>query len=174
MLLSMTGYGEARSKLDGLAVGVEVRTINSRYFKLAIECLEGYDSLEAEIEQRGRGSIQPRVRSQLYVARRPAARADDAASTRTVLDGYRAAARSYFTRVESRRASPYRASAGAAGRGATSTVLHADGIGRGLAALSKSHARSGAGATWRHMRREEGAGDGRRPGGQLPRRSRRS
>ena len=31
MLQSMTGFGEAHSQQDGLAVAVEIRTINNRY-----------------------------------------------------------------------------------------------------------------------------------------------
>ena len=34
MLLSMTGFGEAHRKNGSMAISVEVRTINSRYFKL--------------------------------------------------------------------------------------------------------------------------------------------
>ena len=42
MLISMTGFGEARSQAGGLAVAVEVRTINSRHFKLSYRASEGY------------------------------------------------------------------------------------------------------------------------------------
>jgi uncharacterized protein (TIGR00255 family) len=47
----MTGYGEAHRSADGVAVSVEVRSINSRYFKLTLKSSEGYGALEAEIEQ---------------------------------------------------------------------------------------------------------------------------
>ncbi|MBL9124018.1 MAG: YicC family protein [Planctomycetaceae bacterium] len=50
MLLSMTGFGESHHQETGLAVGVEVRTINSRYFKLTVRSSEVYAPLEAEIE----------------------------------------------------------------------------------------------------------------------------
>ena len=50
MLISMTGFGEARSQADGMAVAVEVRTINSRHFKLSYRASEGYASLEPDVE----------------------------------------------------------------------------------------------------------------------------
>ena len=46
----MTGFGEARSQAGGLAIAVEVRTINSRHFKLSLRTSEGYSPLEPEIE----------------------------------------------------------------------------------------------------------------------------
>ncbi len=54
----MTGFGEAHCQQDGLAVAVEVRTINSRFFKLVIRCAEGYSALEPEIEQIVREQIK--------------------------------------------------------------------------------------------------------------------
>ncbi|HVU89783.1 MAG TPA: YicC/YloC family endoribonuclease [Xanthobacteraceae bacterium] len=63
----MTGYGEARSKLDGRSAWVEVRTINGRYFKLTTKCLEAYNAFEPDIEQVvrrqiRRGSVQITLR----------------------------------------------------------------------------------------------------------------
>jgi uncharacterized protein (TIGR00255 family) len=63
----MTGFGEAHCQRDGLAVAVEVRSINSRYFKLAIRSAEGYGALEPLIEGLvrkcvRRGTIQVNVR----------------------------------------------------------------------------------------------------------------
>jgi uncharacterized protein (TIGR00255 family) len=46
----MTGFGEAHRKDNSLAVAAEVRTINSRYFKLVVRCGEGYGALEPQIE----------------------------------------------------------------------------------------------------------------------------
>jgi uncharacterized protein (TIGR00255 family) len=46
----MTGFGEAHGQADGVSVAVEVRTINSKYFKLTVRCAEGYSALESEIE----------------------------------------------------------------------------------------------------------------------------
>ena len=58
MLLSMTGFGEAHSQKDGLAVGVEVRAINSRFFKLTVRATEGYAALEPHIEEVARKTIR--------------------------------------------------------------------------------------------------------------------
>ncbi len=58
MLLSMTGFGEAHSQQDGLIVAVEVRAINSRFFKLSVRATEGYASLEPHIEEITRQSIR--------------------------------------------------------------------------------------------------------------------
>ena len=67
MLLSMTGFGEAHRKDATLAVTAEVRTINSRYFKLVVRCGEGYSSLEPLVEnlirqQAKRGTVQVNLR----------------------------------------------------------------------------------------------------------------
>lgn len=58
MLLSMTGFGEARCQRDGLATSVEVRTINSRFLKLSVRAGEGYASLEPQIEAIVRKAIR--------------------------------------------------------------------------------------------------------------------
>ena len=58
MLLSMTGFGGAHSHQDGLAVAVEVRAINSRFFKLSVRATEGYAALEPQIEEVTRQSIR--------------------------------------------------------------------------------------------------------------------
>lgn len=67
MLLSMTGFGEAQRQDLGLAVTVELRTINSRYFKFSLRASEGYSLLEPQIEavvreKIKRGTIQANVR----------------------------------------------------------------------------------------------------------------
>jgi uncharacterized protein (TIGR00255 family) len=67
MLLSMTGFGEAHCQENGLTVSIEVRTINSRYFKLSVRSSEGYSSLEPQIEEVirktvHRGTIQVSLR----------------------------------------------------------------------------------------------------------------
>lgn len=51
MLLSMTGYGEARRQTETLHVGVEIRTVNNRYFKLTCRGPEGFAVLESDIEK---------------------------------------------------------------------------------------------------------------------------
>jgi uncharacterized protein (TIGR00255 family) len=67
MLLSMTGFGESHCHENGLAVSVEVRTINSRYFKLSVRSSEGYAAMEPHIEEAvrrviHRGTIQVALR----------------------------------------------------------------------------------------------------------------
>ncbi|HEX4130723.1 MAG TPA: YicC/YloC family endoribonuclease [Pirellulales bacterium] len=88
LLLSMTGFGEAHYQGDGLSIGIELRTINSRYFKLTVKCGEGYSALEAEIEnvvrqQIRRGTLQ----LTLHVHRTKAS--DDFQINIAVLDSYR-------------------------------------------------------------------------------------
>lgn len=87
MLLSMTGHGEAQRQQDGLAVAVEVRTVNNRFLKVSLRTSEGLTALEPQIESiiRGclrRGSVLANVR----VDREPSA--DDYRLNETVLAGY--------------------------------------------------------------------------------------
>lgn len=63
----MTGIGEAHRQAAGVAVAIDVRTVNNRYFKLALKCGEGYGLLEPEIEsvvrqQIRRGTVQVSLR----------------------------------------------------------------------------------------------------------------
>ncbi len=63
----MTGHGEARTQRDDLSVGVEVRTLNSRYFKLSVRAGECFLALEPRIEavvrkRIRRGTVQIAVR----------------------------------------------------------------------------------------------------------------
>lgn len=88
MLLSMTGFGEAHGGRDGAAVTVEVRSINSRFFKLSVRTGEGYGLLEPQIEailrkHIRRGTIQVNVRVDRI--RSP----DDYRINAQVLDRYR-------------------------------------------------------------------------------------
>ncbi len=46
----MTGFGEARDSRDDYAIAVEVRTVNSRYFKLNLRMTDGFGALEARAE----------------------------------------------------------------------------------------------------------------------------
>jgi len=46
----MTGFGDAHHQAEGLAVAVEVRTINNRYFKFTMRSGEGYAALEPQVE----------------------------------------------------------------------------------------------------------------------------
>jgi uncharacterized protein (TIGR00255 family) len=88
LLQSMTGFGEAHCQQDGLAVAVEVRTINNRFFKLTVRASEGYASLDALVEAIvrdaiHRGTIQVNIR----VDRRRSP--DDFKIDANVLEGYR-------------------------------------------------------------------------------------
>jgi uncharacterized protein (TIGR00255 family) len=49
-LLSMTGFGEVVEQREGYAIGIEIRTVNSRYFKSNIRTTEGYGVLESLID----------------------------------------------------------------------------------------------------------------------------
>ena len=51
MLLSMTGFGEARTQADRVAVGVEVRAVNNRHLKVTVRGSDPYPMLEAELEK---------------------------------------------------------------------------------------------------------------------------
>ena len=89
MLVSMTGFGEARGQTDGIAVTVEVRTINSRHFKLSYRASEGFASLEPEIETITREMIRRgTVQLNLRVDRQ--ASPDDYRINGRVLENYRA------------------------------------------------------------------------------------
>jgi len=63
----MTGFGESHCQQDGIAVAVEVRSINNRYFKLAVRTSEGYAALEPLVDSEvrrtiHRGTVQVSVR----------------------------------------------------------------------------------------------------------------
>jgi uncharacterized protein (TIGR00255 family) len=88
VLISMTGYGEARRQADGIAVSVEVRTINSRHFKLNYRATEGYGGLEPDIEAVTRDAIRRgTVQLNLRVDRQAAA--DEYRIRPAVLESYR-------------------------------------------------------------------------------------
>jgi uncharacterized protein (TIGR00255 family) len=83
----MTGFGEALRQADSVAVAVELRAVNSRYFKLNVRLPEGYSALEAHIETMlrqhiKRGTVQ--VQLQIDLAHAP----DDYRIDRDVLAGY--------------------------------------------------------------------------------------
>lgn len=84
----MTGHGESHVQQDGLAVTVELRTINSRFLKISTRTSDGFGSLEPQIEgllrnHIRRGTIQAGVR----IMRQ--ATPDDYRVNARVLDGYR-------------------------------------------------------------------------------------
>jgi uncharacterized protein (TIGR00255 family) len=47
----MTGFGEARTEIEGLTVGIEVRALNNRHLKLTVRGSEPYPMFEAELEK---------------------------------------------------------------------------------------------------------------------------
>lgn len=88
MLLSMTGFGEARRQADEIAVAVELRTVNNRYFKFSLRSSEGYNSLEPQIEatvrqQVKRGTVNATIRIERRVS------PEENVLNLEVLDGYR-------------------------------------------------------------------------------------
>jgi uncharacterized protein (TIGR00255 family) len=67
MIRSMTGFGEAASRVDGAHYAVEIRSVNNRYFKAQIRLPDELQGLEAEIDSAvarklTRGSIIVTVR----------------------------------------------------------------------------------------------------------------
>src|SRR5262245_25549934 len=53
----MTGYGDARRQNDRMSVGVEVRSVNSRYLKISTKSPEAFAPFESEIEKVVRAAI---------------------------------------------------------------------------------------------------------------------
>lgn len=51
MILSMTGYGDARSAVDGVSYRVEIRCVNNRYFKAAMKLPEQFQRFEGDIDR---------------------------------------------------------------------------------------------------------------------------
>src|SRR5262249_57189554 len=67
VLLSMTGYGEARHQSDALTLSIELRAVNNRYLKVAVRAADPYHLLEPEFEKVirqtvRRGTIQVHLR----------------------------------------------------------------------------------------------------------------
>src|SRR5262249_24661693 len=74
VLLSMTGYGEARWQNDVLSIAVELRALNNRYMKVTVRAPEPYHLLEPEIEKVLRGVLRRgTVQVALQVRRQPQA-----------------------------------------------------------------------------------------------------
>lgn len=70
MLLSMTGFGAAHGQVDGVEFDVEVRSVNSRYFKCSLKVPECHSQTEADIEKCirrrvGRGAVSLSVRMRM-------------------------------------------------------------------------------------------------------------
>jgi uncharacterized protein (TIGR00255 family) len=68
LLLSMTGFGDAKRQSGELTVAVEIRTVNNRYLKVQSRLADVYAPLEGAIERVvreriGRGSVNVTVRA---------------------------------------------------------------------------------------------------------------
>lgn len=73
MLLSMTGFGEARLTEASATVVAEVRTVNSRFLKVTTRFSDGFASLEPNVEamirsQIRRATVQVNIRIELTKA----------------------------------------------------------------------------------------------------------
>jgi uncharacterized protein (TIGR00255 family) len=95
----MTGFGEARGQVDGMSVAVEVRTINSRHFKLSYRASEGYAALEPDVEAITREAVR-RGTVQLNLRVERQASVDDYRINTEVLDNYRLQLEEYTGRSE--------------------------------------------------------------------------
>ena len=67
MIRSMTGFGSAAADADGAHYALEIRTLNSKYYKAQVRLPEEIQALEAEIDSAlakriGRGSAVVTVR----------------------------------------------------------------------------------------------------------------
>lgn len=58
MLLSMTGFGEARSHTPTAAIAVEIRSVNNRHLKVSVRGTDPYPILEAEFEKVVRRTVK--------------------------------------------------------------------------------------------------------------------
>ena len=63
----MTGFGEARERLDDVLCRVELRSVNNRHFKLSLRCPDGFLQFESEMEHAlretiSRGSVSLSIR----------------------------------------------------------------------------------------------------------------
>jgi uncharacterized protein (TIGR00255 family) len=88
VLLSMTGFGEARLQDERWSVGVEVRTVNNRHLKLSAKISEPYGALEPELERLVRETIRRGSVQLLLRVERPR-RAEDYRLNLVALASYR-------------------------------------------------------------------------------------
>jgi len=70
LLLSMTGHGAARQQQDGVAVAIDVRAVNSRYYKLTVRANETSGALEPLIDEFVRQRVRRgTIQLELHVVR---------------------------------------------------------------------------------------------------------
>jgi len=73
LLLSMTGYGEARYQSDDVNASIELRALNNRYLKVSLRATDPYQLLEPEFEKVirrvvRRGTLQVHLRLERQAA----------------------------------------------------------------------------------------------------------
>lgn len=88
MLLSMTGFGEARRLDDRWAVRVEIRSVNNRHLKLTCKLSDRFAALEPQLERLVREAVR-RGTVQLVLRIDSPARPDSYRINRVALDSYR-------------------------------------------------------------------------------------
>ncbi len=84
----MTGFGQGQLKHQQLAVHVEVRSVNNRYFKLHLRTQNGYNLLETEIENYLRQHVR-RGTVTVYLQVRRTVQPDQFRLNATALNAYR-------------------------------------------------------------------------------------
>lgn len=88
MLLSMTGFGEARGQTEAGAVTVEIRSVNNRHLKLSTRISDPHGAMEPELEQLIRGRVR-RGTVQINVRIERPKRAEDYRLNLVALNSYR-------------------------------------------------------------------------------------
>src|SRR5579872_1965839 len=83
----MTGFGESRTEIEGLSVGIEVRALNNRHLKLTVRGTEPYPMFEAELEKVVRRHVR-RGTITVHVRVQRTARTTDLALNGAVLTSY--------------------------------------------------------------------------------------
>lgn len=94
MLLSMTGFGEARWQGPDLTISVELRSVNNRFLKINVKTTEAYQALETEIDRTLRETLKRgTVNVQLQVYHQP--RPDDFQINFVALEAYQKQLKQY-------------------------------------------------------------------------------
>jgi uncharacterized protein (TIGR00255 family) len=83
----MTGQGAAQTQQGDLFVSAEIRTVNSRYYKLALRTSDGYASLESRVDELARKLIR-RGTVQLDLRIDHKSKANEFQINQTVIAGY--------------------------------------------------------------------------------------
>jgi len=87
VLLSMTGFGEARHQSDNMSIAVELRAVNNRYLKIITRATEPYNLFEPEVERLLRRAVR-RGTLQVQIRCERAAKAADFRLNTTALRSY--------------------------------------------------------------------------------------